>query len=167
MDPGTAVRYPFGLASAGRLKVDTVAEWIRGNLPFTAVEAHHHRLGAARRSPSERPEAEVWDELLAGVDIIVDATAEVGLHYLISDLARGPAIPYIEAATRAGAWGGVIARVAGTGGTPCWLCYQFCSRLVTRRGGRAALVAVAAVSRNATVPPWRKSFWVLCHMPVR
>lgn len=125
VDPGTAVRYPFGLASAGRLKVGAVAEWIRRNLPFTAVEAHHHRLGAARRSPSERPEAEVWDELLAGVDIIVDATAEVGLHYLVSDLARGRGIPYIEAATRAGAWGGVVARVAGTGGAPCWLCYQF------------------------------------------
>lgn len=125
VDPGTAVRYPLGMASAGQPKVHAIAEWIGRNLPYTIVEPYTDRIGNSRRNPGERSEIEVWDELLADVDIVVDATAEVGFHYLISDLARARGIPYAEAATRTGAWGGVLARISGDAGAPCWLCYQF------------------------------------------
>jgi hypothetical protein len=42
----------------------------------------------------------------------------------VADLAREYGIPYVEAATRAGAWGGVVARVLPGDDEPCWICYE-------------------------------------------
>jgi molybdopterin/thiamine biosynthesis adenylyltransferase len=124
IDPGTSVRYPFGLASAGMPKVKALEEWVRRNLPYTEVRAYDARIGHWRRNPVLRPEQELWAEVLDGIDLVVDATAERGLHYLVANLARRHGVPYIEAATRKGAWGGVIARIGPDAAAPCWLCYQ-------------------------------------------
>ncbi len=125
IDAGTAVRYPFGLASAGMPKVHAIAGWINRNLPYTIVKPYETRIGDVRRSPEQRPELDLLDELFAGVDIVVDATAERGLHHLISDLARQHGVPYVEAATRTGARGGVLARIGAGENDPCWLCYEY------------------------------------------
>lgn len=125
VDPGTAVRHPLGLQSAGLPKPQAVASWISANLPYTAVETFNHRIGTVRRGADGPAEGDIWDELLNGVDIVIDATAEWGIHYAVSDLARLRGIPYVEGATRAGAWAGVLARISPAAGAPCWLCYQF------------------------------------------
>lgn len=125
IDPGTAVRYPFGLASAGMPKVKAIDLWLSRNLPYTTVRAYETRIGHWRRNPELRPEQEIWNEALDGVDLVVDTTAERGLHYLVAHLARARGLPYIEAATRAGAWGGVLARIRPGDDSPCWLCYQY------------------------------------------
>ncbi len=121
VDPGTAVRWPFGLASAGRPKVAVVADWIRANLPYTEVEAWEGRIGGVRLSTDAPSDREVLDRMLDGADMLIDATAEYGLHYPLAEEARGRGIPYVEVATRNGAWGGVVARVPPE---RCWLCYQ-------------------------------------------
>ena len=50
-------------------------------------------------------------DLLTGVDLLYDATAETGLQYLLSDLAGEQGIPYICVSTNEGAWGGLVARI--------------------------------------------------------
>ncbi len=121
VDAGTAVRWPFGLESAGRDKVAVVTDYIARNLPYTKVAGTIGRLGGVRLDPKERSEREVLDELLDGVDLLIDASAEYMIHYLLSEEARKRNLPYLEAATRNGAWGGVIARIPVGG---CWLCYE-------------------------------------------
>ena len=124
VDPGTAVRYPLGLRSVGLLKTQAIASWIGTNLPYTTIETFNYRIGTVRRGAEGIAEGDVWDELLNDVDIVIDATAEWGIHNAASTLARSRGIPYVEAATRAGAWGGVLARIAASADAPCWICYQ-------------------------------------------
>jgi molybdopterin/thiamine biosynthesis adenylyltransferase len=121
VEPGTAVRFPFGLASAGRSKVDVISDWVGANLPYTEVEGMTWRIGGVRQSPDVSSDREVLDRLLDGADLLVDATAEFGIHYLLSEEARIRGIPFLEVATRNGAWGGIVARIPRE---RCWLCYQ-------------------------------------------
>jgi hypothetical protein len=67
LEPGPSVRYPFGLISAGFPKVHVLAEQIRSNWPYTKVTWVRERIGDVRTGG--RPEFEVLDELLDGVDL--------------------------------------------------------------------------------------------------
>lgn len=125
VDPATAVRYPFGFAAAGQAKVNVLGDWIKDNLPYTMVQRFQHRLGGVRHDTRSESDPEVLERLMAQADLVIDATAEVGLHYPIATFAQARDVPYLEASTRAGAWGGVIARVMGGREGPCWLCYQY------------------------------------------
>lgn len=125
VDPGTAVRYPLGLRSAGLPKPQAIAHWINANLPYASVETVNYRIGTIRRDAEGPTEQEIWEDLLKDVDLVIDATAEWGVHNAASTLARSRGVPYVEAATRAGAWGGVIARITPSSTDPCWICYQF------------------------------------------
>jgi molybdopterin/thiamine biosynthesis adenylyltransferase len=124
-DPATLVRWPFGYPASLRPKVHVLKEWIEANIPYVRVTAEEHRLGRVRADPDEASDLEVLARLLDGADVVVDATAEAGLHPLIADLARHRRIPYVEGLTRNGAWGGVIARVANQPGDPCQNCLAF------------------------------------------
>jgi len=61
---------------------------------------------------------------VSGVDLIVDATAELGVQHFVSDLARAKAIPYICTSTTPGAWGGIVGRILLGQGKGCWKCLQ-------------------------------------------
>jgi hypothetical protein len=121
VDAGTAVRWPFGLESSGRDKVQVIEEHIAKNLPYTKVSGAIRRLGGVRLDPAAPSDQQVLDDLLAGVDLLIDASAEYLIHYLLSREAAKRGLPYLEVATRNGAWGGIMARIPRDG---CWLCYE-------------------------------------------
>ena len=122
VEPGPAVRYPFGLYSAGFPKGQVLAEHIALHWPYTAVSWVRERIGDVRGDG--RPEFELLSELLGGVDLIFDATAERGIHHILADLAAEAGSHYVEAATRNGAWGGHVARVRPDA-AGCWLCLSY------------------------------------------
>jgi len=124
VEPGIAVRWPLGLSAAGELKVDAIADWVLRNLPYTTVRPYPYRLGGVRIDGASPSDSDLIDELLADSDLLIDATAEIGLHYPLAIAARKRGVPYLEVSTRTGAWGGVLARVSGDADRPCWLCYQ-------------------------------------------
>lgn len=66
----------------------------------------------------------ILDELLSGIDLLYDATAELGVNHLMADLAAARGIPYISISTTAGAWGGLIVRIRPDDTRGCWLCLQ-------------------------------------------
>lgn len=125
VDPGTAVRWPLGLAYAGELKVAALARFAATNWPRSTIVPHPIRIGRVRESADDPQENELLSALLDGVDLIFDATAELGVHRLISELAWEMRIPYVEAATRNGAWGGTIARVLSGPGHGCHVCLEY------------------------------------------
>jgi molybdopterin/thiamine biosynthesis adenylyltransferase len=125
VDPGISVRWPFGFAYVGEAKVEAFARFAKANYPYTTVVPLHQFIGATRDDPGQPSQLQVLDEMLEGVDLVYDATAEIGLHFLHSELARERGIPYVEAWTKNGAWGGVIARVLPGEGNPCWTCFAF------------------------------------------
>ena len=122
VEPGTVVRWPLGIAAAGLSKSNVIQQFVAAQYPYTKVVAHHHCIGNAFMG--ERRDSEVLHDLLDGVDLIYDATAEVGLQYLLSEISAERNVPYVCVSTTPGAWGGLISRVRAGRINGCWSCIQ-------------------------------------------
>ncbi len=128
VSPGNAARWVLGLSAVGLPKAIAVQNHISHNYPYVKVAAYNHRLGDAtpprQKAPDVKSENELLDEMLAGADLIFDATAEVGVQQFLADLAREKGIPYILISTTPGTRGGITARFRPVRTTPCWNCLQ-------------------------------------------
>ncbi|HEX3803209.1 MAG TPA: ThiF family adenylyltransferase [Solirubrobacteraceae bacterium] len=122
---GTIVRWPVGLTAVGHLKTTVLQGVADANYPFTTVKTYKGMLGGvlAEGETEDRPQLEILDELFDGADIVIDATAELGVRHLVSTIARQLAIPQVYVSATQGGWGGVVARVV-PGETGCWWCLQ-------------------------------------------
>ncbi len=124
VDPATVVRWPRGLAMAGLLKADVIAEWIGTEYPYCKVRAFTHRIGGVRRVLDEAPDEAVLADVIKDTSLIYDATAELGVQHLLTDLARERQIPYVGVSGTYGAWGGKVFRFEPSRTQGCWLCYR-------------------------------------------
>lgn len=125
LDPGTSVRWPFGLVAAGQLKVLQLAKFIYDNYPFTKVVPIAYRLGVTSlATKKELTDIDVLNELLDGVDLIYDATTELGIQHFLSDMASARQIPYVGVSTTHGAWGGIVVKISPENTAGCWNCYR-------------------------------------------
>jgi len=124
VEPGTIVRWPLGIEAAGKRKTEVIKSFIEISYPYTKVESNDMRIGAVREPQEESQyQNEVLEEFINGVDLIYDATAEVGVQYFLSFMAFDKGIPYICLSSTYGAWGGYVARVI-PGRTGCWTCLK-------------------------------------------
>ncbi|MDP9364054.1 MAG: ThiF family adenylyltransferase [Chloroflexota bacterium] len=124
VDPGTSPRWPFGLGAAGLPKTAVLERFLAQRYPYTNVKPYFHRIGAARRHGQPAagdPDAKVLGEVLDGVDLVYDATAEEGVHPFLNRLCREAGIPYVGVSGTNGAWGGVVVRTRP--GAGCWHCF--------------------------------------------
>jgi molybdopterin/thiamine biosynthesis adenylyltransferase len=122
VETGTIVRWPFGIPAAGLSKAGVIRKFVAANYPYTKVVALHHNIGNAFRS--ERSDLDVLHELLDGIDLIYDATAEIGLQHLLSNIAAEQNVPYVCVSATPGGWGGLISRIRPGMGNGCWSCLQ-------------------------------------------
>ena len=122
VEAGTAVRWPLGVGVAGGAKALILADVIAAHYPYTQVKPYVHRLGSA--PDIELPDRLLLDEVLGGADLIVDATAEWGVHHALADLARERGLPYLYAFATPGFWGGLVARIRPERTAGCWICLQ-------------------------------------------
>jgi molybdopterin/thiamine biosynthesis adenylyltransferase len=148
VDPATTSRWPLGLTAAGLYKAHVVEEFIRANYPATIVSGYAHRLGGVRPitpallaesnsatavpEPQDGPwqrsqlsDQEVLRRMTEGASLIYDATAEPGIHYLLSDYAAVAGMPYIGIVGTQGGWGGKVFRILPNRTEGCWLCYRW------------------------------------------
>jgi molybdopterin/thiamine biosynthesis adenylyltransferase len=125
VEAGTTVRWPLGLSAAGRWKGGALARRMAQDYPYANFKATIHRLGqsAAVRTARQRSELDILDEFLNGSDLVIDATAEIGVQQALADLAAERQIPQVFVSTTEGAKGGIVARVI-PGVTGCWMCLQ-------------------------------------------
>jgi len=125
VEVGNTVRWPFGLSAVGHSKTDVVATWIDREYPYTSVRALEGRVGLTE-PPAQlgreraRSELDVLEEFFAEADLVIDATAELGVQHLVSTLAADR--PQLVVTATEGAAGGLVARVGGQRG--CWMCLQ-------------------------------------------
>lgn len=122
VDPATTVRWPVGLTAAGATKVHVLASFVRANYPYTKVAPTTMRLGAVKEGESNQYEA--LQQLLADIDLVLDASAEFAVHHVLSDLAAERGIPFVYVNGTQGGWGGVAARIDPSQGAGCWRCLQ-------------------------------------------
>lgn len=126
VEAGTIVRWPYGISAVAAPKTEFVARVLPHEYPLTKVEWFQRMLGEA--PPVDREtERETDFDLLArmfnGVDLIIDASAEIAVQQLVAFIADEGGIPQITVSATEGARGGIIARVmpAESG---CWHCLQ-------------------------------------------
>jgi len=122
LEPGTVSRWPLGLAAAGMPKTEALKLFIREHYPYTNVEIWTHMIGSA--AEQKESDLNVLNALLQDIDLLYDATAEVGIQHLLSDLARSKHITYVSASTTPGAWGGWVTRIRPGKTKGCWVCLQ-------------------------------------------
>jgi len=124
VEAGTSSRWPLGLSTVGRPKVDALGDFIAQNYPYTQVEKFHGMIGLGQRVPAPYYcDSRDLDGLLE-TDLVLDATAEFGIQHLLSDFAAERGIPYICASTTPGAWGGLVFRQLPGAENACWSCLQ-------------------------------------------
>jgi molybdopterin/thiamine biosynthesis adenylyltransferase len=123
VEVGNTVRWISGLTAVGCNKLDVLTALIGADYPYTAFEPFARQLGEANVGATRELELEMLARLLDGADVLVEATAEIGIQHLLSTLADERDIPQVYAWATEGAFGGAIARVV-PGATGCWLCLQ-------------------------------------------
>lgn len=124
VDAGATVRWPLGLRTVGTFKVLAVKGFIDQNYPHTKVIPYPYRIGEVDIPEPERLDLNFLEIMLKNVDLVYDASAELGLQHLLSDLAAERKIPYICVSTTPGAWGGAVVRILPEKTEGCWLCYR-------------------------------------------
>ena len=126
VEPGTIVRWPFGLQSAaGMEKSILLYNVIARDYPYTDVGAFVTRLGMAMwpiREPPGLRERNILLMMLEDASLVYDATAEFAINNMLATLANERGIPYIAVAGTPGMWGGSIIRIKPGKDNACWNC---------------------------------------------
>jgi molybdopterin/thiamine biosynthesis adenylyltransferase len=123
VESGTVVRWSAGLTTVGRLKTGYLEERITVDYPYTNFEPILMQIGSSARGGLEgRGELEVLEAFLADADLLIDATAEIGVQQALAAIAREHQLPAIFVSATEGALGGLVARIAPAGA--CWHCLQ-------------------------------------------
>jgi molybdopterin/thiamine biosynthesis adenylyltransferase len=148
VEAGTIVRWPRGTSAVGHLKTRVLEDAVSVDYPFTTVRTITERIGDV----SVTNERETLSELFDGVDLIVDATAEIGIQQLLAALADDAKISQVYVWATEGGWGGVVARVV-PGQTGCWLCLQH--HLADKTIAPPPVAETGTVQpRGCTAPTW-------------
>lgn len=121
VEPSTVRRWPVGWSAFGRKKVEILKERLELDYPWTEIVPFDQMIGRAN-DLGEAQQRETVEDILAGADLIIDTSAELGVNHLFSELARVRQIPFLTASGTPGAWGGIVARFPPQG--PCWMCLR-------------------------------------------
>ncbi|QYG94202.1 ThiF family adenylyltransferase [Iamia sp. SCSIO 61187] len=129
LSTGNGARWPLGFLSAGHPKLVALLSHLKQNWPYTDIELLPCRLGQPRESGDsveERDAApsdlDTLDKWLDGAALIYDATADRGVNYFLSELAKDRGIPYVVVSATEGGFGGMVARFDPRPETACWTC---------------------------------------------
>jgi molybdopterin/thiamine biosynthesis adenylyltransferase len=125
VEVGNTSRWVAGLTAVGFPKAGFLSQRIHMEYPFTRFEAFPMLIGgsAIAMEAREVSEIDLIDRFLEDVDLLIDATAEIGVQHALSANADERSLTQLYVSATEGAKGGIVARVVpGRGG--CWMCLQ-------------------------------------------
>jgi len=123
VEPGSVVRWPLGNSAFGLQKTTALKQFIELNYPFTKAEAIEYRFGSHPIVQNTNPL-----KALSRADLLIDATAELGIHQFLSDYARSIKKPFLYAFLTPGGYGGLAACIDSAKEMGCWHCLQIALR---------------------------------------
>jgi len=143
VEAGTVVRWPLGVAAIGSLKIRKVWQYVAQNFPFTRIKLFGSRIGTVAASGGLT--LEQMTEFLNGVDLVLDAAAEVGVSRILSRVAGELRIPLVSIWSTNGGWGGaVVTYEPGKSGCyDCFLHYAWEGAIVLPPESKASTVQPA------------------------
>lgn len=136
LEPGNLERHACTMQHVGASKSEAVAHLLRQAAPYTEV--------VAWQLPAGRVETSALADQIAASDLVIDATAEVGVARLTAHLAREHDTPWVMAAGTNGAWGGTVVRI-DSGSTWCFSCFEW-HRADDIASGGSSLAPIADVA---------------------
>jgi len=122
LDPGNAPRWPLGYLAAGQHKLLALLNLINAQWPYTSLDLKGVMLGGVRTNGKDKSHSQLVAEVVQQADLIYDATAEPGVNYFLSELAKSLSIPYVVVSATEGGWGGMVARFWPAPDRACWTC---------------------------------------------
>jgi hypothetical protein len=122
VEAGTTVRWPYGLSAVNAPKPEFLAQVVGRDYPLTTIVPFNRALGEVTLGARET-DFDLLRRMFDGVDLVIDASAELGVQQLVSTIADDLGIPQLYVWATEGARGGVVARVL-PGASGCWFCLQ-------------------------------------------
>lgn len=124
VEPGNLARHAASFQMAGLGKAQSVADRALQVNPYVQVHAHDMMIGSPEPSEDKVSQTSYLAELIRSVDLVVDATAEVGVMDYTSALARSLKTDWICAYGTPGISGGLVAKVGAVSGA-CFNCLRW------------------------------------------
>ena len=123
----------FRPADIGRSKVEAVAEWVRGLDPALDVQPEDGELTAANAR-----------SLIAGSDVVIDATDRFAARYAVSDAAMASGIPVVSGAVYR--WEGQVTVLIHTGS-------RWSTAPTPANSGDSFVMTISARPNSRSCPP--------------
>jgi hypothetical protein len=125
VEVGTIVRWTAGLTAVGRLKTGYMSQRVAVDYPYTTFEDYPLLIGGSTfgQEPRGASELDAIDRFLDGSDLLIDATAEIGVQQALAFHANTRGLRQIFVSATEGARGGLVAKIDPAAGG-CWLCLQ-------------------------------------------
>lgn len=122
VEAGTTVRWPFGVSATNAPKPEFLAQVLGREFPFTSLVPYNQTLGQVSLERRES-DFDVLHRMFDGVDLVIDASAEIGIQQLVGSVADELGLPQLYLWATEGARGGIVAR-SFPEETGCWFCLQ-------------------------------------------
>lgn len=111
LEPGNLSRHAAAFDTVGIDKSHAMAHRVRHINPYAAVTAHTVAIGAAQLVDGTTPETDFLTEMFTGADLVIDATAEIGVQQYTALLARETRTTWVAADATPGIGGGSVVKI--------------------------------------------------------
>jgi len=124
LEPGNLTRHVGTLHGTGHNKAIAMAQHIGAVNPHTEVTFMELPIGAPVKDATGRLGGEALAELMVGADLVIDASAEVGVQEISAEMARSLGKSWLMLSASEGAAGGTVV-VVDTDADWCFACFQW------------------------------------------
>jgi molybdopterin/thiamine biosynthesis adenylyltransferase len=124
LEPGNLVRHCASMAYAGWPKAAAVQDIVYAVSPHTTARSAQFFLGGPRPETEPRFQQDFLLELIGPADLVVDCTAEKGVHRFLSWFCSRRQKDLLVVSASNGGWGGRTVRLLPRPGAACWMCVE-------------------------------------------
>lgn len=121
LQAGNSVRWALGFRYSGVNKTLALKDHLSHEYPHVAVLPYPFNVGLS--TPGHK-QADVLDNLIDEVDLVIDASASYLVSHFLSDQCLYKRKDYLWLTTTHGCHGGVVGRILSDKKMGCWNCFQ-------------------------------------------